>query len=89
MTCMFNMSLRSGLFQLLEGHVSREVKHGWFDTWEEVCRVLRIIVGDEPRVVVLALCGKVLVAGRGSRGGFYKKLREASPVFGRAHTSQL
>lgn len=44
----FNMSLRSGLFQLLEGHASREVKHGRFDTWEEVSRVLRTVVSIEP-----------------------------------------
>lgn len=34
--CMFDTSLRSGLFQLWKGHVSREVRHGRFVTWEEV-----------------------------------------------------
>lgn len=33
--CMFDTSLRSGLFQLWKGHVSREVRHGRFVTWEE------------------------------------------------------
>lgn len=45
---MFNMSLRSGSFQLLERHMSREVKHGRLDTWEEVSRVPRTVVSDEP-----------------------------------------
>lgn len=46
--CVFNTSLRSGLFQLLEGHTSREVKHGGFETWEEVSRVLKAVVSIEP-----------------------------------------
>lgn len=32
--CMFDTSLRSGLFQLWKGHVSREVRHGRFVTWK-------------------------------------------------------
>lgn len=51
---MFNTSLRSGLFRLLEGHASREVKDSRFDTREEVCRVLRTVVSDEPWVVIFA-----------------------------------
>lgn len=34
--CMFDTSLRSGLLQLWKGHVSKEVRHGMFVTWEEV-----------------------------------------------------
>lgn len=41
---MFNMNLRSGLFQLWEGRMSREVKCGRSDTWEEASSILSAVV---------------------------------------------
>ena len=38
---------------------------------------------------MLGLCGKVLVAGGGYRGGFCEKLLEAPPVSDRANASRL
>lgn len=40
---MFNMSLSSGLFQLLEGHVTREIKHGSFESREEASSILKAV----------------------------------------------
>jgi len=40
-------------------------------------------------VFVMGLCGRVLVAGVGCRGGFCEKLQEASPMSDRASDSRL
>jgi len=50
---MFSTSLISGLVQLLEGHVPREVKHSRFGTWEGVSRVSRTVVVMSPEQLFL------------------------------------
>lgn len=44
---MFNMSLSSGLFQLLEGHVTGEIKHGSFESREEASSILKAVASNE------------------------------------------